>query len=164
MGSLSRIAHVLCTGGAIFYASDRLWRDLVRFPNSLLQEGNLTLVQRRDCKTSNQVLLSFSFLFVQIFSNLSTVLYPHLWWSCYVKECVLNIWKPPLAAVWYNSIKSNNGQWLLARTNYKSCLKVKFFPISLSIKGLDKCAFKMGCFLLKIYQFICIGQSWNIEF
>ena len=67
MGSLSRIAHVLCTGGAIFYASDRLWRDLVRFPNSLLQEGNLTLVQRRDCKTSNQVLLSFSFLFVQIF-------------------------------------------------------------------------------------------------
>ena len=32
----------------------------------------------------NMVISFFSFIFVQIFSNHSTVLYPHLWCSCYL--------------------------------------------------------------------------------
>ena len=84
---LSQEFKIVQNTGNVSYISSAIYSTHAR-PERRRREGHCKTNANawRSSPFQNIVIpLFFSFIFVQIFSNPSTVLYPHLWWSCFLK-------------------------------------------------------------------------------
>ena len=81
---MSREFKIVQNTGNVSYISSAIYSTHAR-PERRRRKGHCKTNANawRSSPFQNIVIpLFFSFIFVQIFSNPSTVLYPHLWWSC----------------------------------------------------------------------------------